>query len=185
MMLTSKNDQLKRNFLRLFSLGGFSALWGVLRLTWCLSHDTGAFILQGPCRGKGTGAAVPAFSYLPLRIYHSPARVRRWVGARCRQPGERPAAAHAVDIPGKLRETGWFLWAHLDIKSCFELRSRTGNITADLGDHCCHCSCNQGWYENMKINNSFILLFSGRQAFLFITVFIVGCHKYSRMIIPG
>lgn len=152
----------------------------------CLARDVGAFILKSPCRGKGAGTAVPTFSISPSSacIYHSPASVRGWVGARGWQPGERPAAAHATRIPGRLRETGWFLWAHLDTESCFELWSRTGSITADLGDHSCHCSCNQGWYENMKINNSFILLFSGRQAFLFITLFIVGCHKYSRIIIP-
>lgn len=175
---------IKEIILTLFSLGGFSSSLGVRRLTWCLVCDIGAFILQ---RGRGTGTAGPTFSVLSFltRIYRSPVRVggclfwqRR--GGPCGPRGP----PRATNIPGKLKETVWILWARLDIESCIKRQSRTGNITTDLGDPSCHCACNQGWYENMKINNS-MLLFSGRRAFLFITLFIVGCHKYSRMIIAG
>lgn len=58
----------KEIMLTLLFSGGFSALWGALRLMWCVSCATGAFISPRPCRGKGTGMAVPTSPiYLPLQ----------------------------------------------------------------------------------------------------------------------
>lgn len=126
-------------------------------------------------------SSLPPDPYLSLACENGQVLVLAVQGGPCGPRGP----PRATNIPGKLKETMWILRARLDIESCIKRQSRTGNITTDLGDPSCHCACNQGWYENMKINNSFMLLFSGRRAFLFITLFIVGCHKYSRMIIAG
>lgn len=171
----------KEIILTWFSLGGFTAFWGVLRLMPCLAYHFGGFHFKKASQGERNKDSSSCLLLSPPPFACKGGRV----GTCHRQPGEHPAAAHAASIPRRLREHGWFLWAQLDTESSFQLRSPTGNITTNLRDLSSHCSWNQGWYENMKINNSFILLFSRRQPFLFITHFILGCHKYSRIIIPG
>lgn len=107
----------------------------------------------------------------------------RWAGMAISPPGSSPPVPVFAMLVGAQGTPCSTTCCQLSLEAPFG-HWVTGNITTDLGDLSCHCSCNQGWYENMKINNSFILLFSGRQAFLFITLFIVGCYKYSRIIIP-
>lgn len=133
----------KEIILTLFSLGCFSARWGVLRLMQCLARAIRVAFYKGLAGGKAQGQQDPPSSISPSIPLQG--EKGGWDGAHCWQPGEHPAAAHAISIPRNSRETGWLLWAHLDTESCFELWSQTGNITADLGDHSCHCSCNRGW----------------------------------------
>lgn len=130
----------KEIILTLFSLEGFSALWGFLRLMQCLARDTGAFILQRPCSGKGTGTAVPTFSNLPLQcLYLSFAckgeRVGGWVattgslGSALRQhmPSASPGSSGG---PGGFSGLIWTLNHASNCKAELAISPQTLKITA-------------------------------------------------------
>lgn len=162
-VLTSKNDQWIELWSLHYSLQEISQLSGeVLRLIAMPSSWLGPYFTEGLEMEMGRDGNIP-FWVLP-----SSAHICCGMGG-CLLVGAQGAPCSTTCCQLSL-EAPFGHWV-------------TGSITTDLGDLSCRCSCNRAWYENMKINNSFILLFCGRQAFLFITLFIVGCYKYSRIII--
>lgn len=142
-------------------------------------------VLKGLAGGKEQGRQYPPSRISPssARIYHSLARVggcpllaaRGALGSS--MCGQQPQEAQG----NRVVSLGSF--GHLS--PALNYRTELALSLQTLATTSVVALVSKVDYENMKINNSLILLFSGRQAFLFIALFIVGCHKYSRIIIPG